>query len=49
MDRYSKIVLTIIAGALVIICLQQALTPATAQMGACGQNRYSPCYVEVVR
>ena len=49
MDRYSKFVLTIIAGALVVICLQQAFSPATAQMSPCGHNSYTPCYVEIVR
>ncbi len=49
MDAYSKVVLTIIAGALVVMCLQQSLSPATAQMGPCGHSRYSPCYVEIVR
>ena len=49
MDAYSKCVLTVIAAALVVLCVQQAMGPASAQMGSCGVSRYSPCFVEVVR
>jgi hypothetical protein len=49
MDLYSKTVLTVIAAALVTLCLQQALSPAIAQGSSCGHSRYSPCYVELVR
>ncbi|MDE1996847.1 MAG: hypothetical protein KGI75_30390 [Rhizobiaceae bacterium] len=48
MDRYAKIVLTVIATALVVIALQNAITPAQAVSGACGANRYDPCFVTVV-
>jgi hypothetical protein len=49
MDPYSKSVLTVIAAALVTLCLQQAFAPAIAQGANCGHSRYSPCYVELVR
>jgi hypothetical protein len=48
MDRYAKIVLTVIATALIIIALQNIITPAQAVSEACGSNRYNPCFVTVV-
>ncbi len=47
-DNYTKIVLTIIAAALVSIAFQGTIRPASAQMGdGCGSSSRSPCYVEV--
>ncbi len=43
-DRYTKIVLTVIATALVGLVAQNALGPANAQRGACGSS-IDPCYV----
>ena len=43
-DRYTKIVLTVIAGALVALEAQNAIAPAQAQRGMCG-GRGDPCYV----
>ncbi len=43
-DRYTKVVLTVIAGALVAHVLQRAFEPAIAQGGSCGIE--VPCKVE---
>lgn len=44
-DRYTKVILTIIAGALSAIALQSAFGPARAQLGdAC--TRRNPCFVD---
>ena len=44
-DRYTKIVLTVIAAALTAIAVRQALPPgALAQNGSCGALA-NPCYV----
>lgn len=44
-DRYSKLVLTVIAGSLAIIAFNGLSPSATAQLGsACGSISY-PCYV----
>lgn len=45
-DRYTKLVLTVIAGALVALVVQNAIAPAQAQLGsgACGSS-HIPCYV----
>ena len=45
-DRYSKIVLTVIAAALCALVLQNATTPAEAVGRDCGE-RFDPCYVKV--
>jgi hypothetical protein len=42
-DRYTKIVLTIIAAALCGLVVQNFTTPARA-LGDCG-DRFDPCYV----
>ena len=42
-DRYSKIVLTVIAAALVAIAIQQA-APSAKALSDCG-DYLSPCYV----
>ncbi|MFT4000840.1 MAG: hypothetical protein QM636_11000 [Rhizobium sp.] len=49
MDRYTKTVLTVIAFALVIIAGQNAITPAKAVSGACGDMDYNACWVRIVR
>jgi hypothetical protein len=44
-DRYTKIVLTVIAGALVALVAQNAIAPAQAQLGlGCG-SKAKPCFV----
>ena len=45
-DRYSKIVLTIIAAALVASVAQQYVAPARAVSGSCGSSE-APCMVIV--
>jgi len=46
-DLYTKAVLTIIAGALVVIAWQGWLRPATAQGSGCGGSPFSACYVKL--
>ena len=47
MDRYSKGILSVIAVALWIIVVQNAVSSASAQLGdSCG-DRYDPCFVEI--
>lgn len=49
-DHYTKVVLTIIAAALVALVAQQATRPANAQYGSgCGTSSRSPCYIEFSR
>ena len=44
-DRYTKTVLTVIAGALVALVVQNAIAPAQAQLGlGCG-SKAKPCFV----
>ncbi len=43
-DMYTKVVLTVIAGALVALVVQRALEPAIAQGSTCGIE--VPCKVE---
>jgi hypothetical protein len=43
-DRYTKIVLTVIAASLVTLAVQQALPRAHALGDACGAPQ-NPCYV----
>ena len=44
-DRYTKVVLTVIAAALVGLVVQRAIPTASAQLGAgCGSS-YDPCYI----
>lgn len=48
-DRYTKIVLTVIAVALSAIAVQGTIRPAFAAFGeACGQSSISPCFVDNV-
>jgi hypothetical protein len=42
-DRYTKLVLTVIAAALVALTAIQLTTPAGAEIGQCLEDR--PCYV----
>lgn len=44
-DRYTKAVLTVIAAALVVIAVRQAMPPASAQIQAPCGDRFKPCYV----
>lgn len=44
-DRYTKIVLTVIAVALVTIAVQNLLPTAQAQAPACGSAPQVPCWV----
>jgi hypothetical protein len=44
-DRYTKIVLTVIAVSLVAIAVQNLLPAAQAQAPACGLNKQNPCWV----
>jgi hypothetical protein len=45
-DRYSKVILTVIAVALSGICLQGLIRGAAAQ-ASCGGSKSLPCYIEV--
>lgn len=48
-DWYTKVVLTIIAAALVAIVVQGASPPALALSGErCGEWKYQPCHVKIV-
>ncbi|MDL2397781.1 hypothetical protein [Rhizobium mayense] len=47
MDKYAKTILTVIAAALVVIALQNFITPAQAVGNGCGYNMYNPCYVKL--
>jgi hypothetical protein len=50
MDRYVKVVLTVIAVALVVIAFRLSVPGAHAQVGsACGRSSSDPCYVTVGR
>jgi len=44
-DRYTKLILTVIAGALVGLLVQNAFRPATAQNESCGKTADTACYV----
>lgn len=46
-DTYTKLVLTVIAAALVALSAQQLVQPAAAVGGGCGGDRYDPCWVRV--
>jgi hypothetical protein len=46
-DIYTKIVLTVIAAALIAVAVQGAIPSASAQFGqTCGNSQFSPCYVK---
>ena len=47
-DTYTKIVLTIIAAALVMLIFQQVTPRAVAAFGDCGTS-LSPCYMKLVQ
>ena len=52
MDRYTKGVLTVIAGALVMLVIQNLTPNAKAQLpssGGCGLTEGTPCYVATAR
>lgn len=46
-DRYTKLILTIIAISLAVIALRPLFSPspAGAQMSGCGLDPQSPCYI----
>lgn len=46
-DWYTKAVLTVIAGALVTLAVNQIVQPAQSQVGPCG-TRDNPCSVTTV-
>ncbi len=46
-DTYSKIVLTVIAGALLVLVTQQLTSSARASFGTCGETQLRPCYMVV--
>ncbi len=43
-DRYTKVILTLIAGALLIIVVQNAVTSSRAGPDGCG-SRDNPCFI----
>ena len=46
-DNYTKIVLTVIAAALVVLAAERFAAPASAQLGeGCGIDPARPCYVQ---
>lgn len=45
-DRYTKILLTIIAIALTTLCIQNLALNAVAQGSACGKSSFDACYVQ---
>lgn len=45
-DRYTKVVLTVIAAALLVIVAQGGIGGARAQSDTCG-TMFSPCWVHV--
>ena len=46
-DSYSKVVMTIIAGALLALVFQNGVQRASAQRDGCGLTQRDPCYVSV--
>ena len=52
MDKYTKIVLTVIAFSLVTINVQLSdvslIDEAHAKV-SCGEQRYNPCYVKIIK
>ena len=46
-DRYTKIILTIIAFALCVLAIQNSVPTATAVGPECGVS-WSPCYVYII-
>ena len=46
-DRYTRIILTVIAFSLSVIALRSLFSPAAAgaQIGACGLDEHHPCYI----
>jgi hypothetical protein len=48
-DRYAKTILTVIAASLVILAVQQVITPTFAQIGSqCGYTHDVPCYIMII-
>tara|TARA_B100001121_G_C18541272_1_gene550858 strand:- start:151 stop:330 length:180 start_codon:yes stop_codon:yes gene_type:complete len=52
MDNYTKVLLSVIAGSLLLLNIQLSgtsiITDAFAK-GDCGEKRYKPCYVKVIK
>jgi hypothetical protein len=49
-DRYTKIILTVIATCLVAIAIRQATPSANAQFGlGCDGSPQAPCYVRLIQ
>jgi hypothetical protein len=48
-DAYTKIILTVIAAALVVLIFQQYTPRATAAFGDCGLDKFRPCYINVLQ
>ncbi len=46
-DRYTKIILTIIAFTLCVLIIQNSVPTATAVGHKCGDSSWTPCYVHV--
>jgi hypothetical protein len=52
MDKYTKVILTVIAGSLLLINIQLSGTNIVSDAfakGDCGEKRYKPCYVKVIQ
>ena len=48
MDRYTKFVLSVIAVALCVLVVQNAMPFRTASaFSGCGSNAYNPCHVSL--
>ena len=48
-DLYTKIILTVIAGSLLVIVVNQQSGPAKAAFGDCGKTFQEPCYMHIVQ
>lgn len=44
-DGYTKLILTVIAGALVGLLVQNIFRPAAAQPDSCGKTSDTPCWI----
>jgi zinc transporter ZupT len=47
-DRYTKVILTVIAAALVAIVVQQAVPSASAAGSQCEGTYLDPCWVKIM-
>jgi hypothetical protein len=46
-DRYTKIILTVIAVSLAVIAIRQSNSPARAAFGDCGATFIQPCHIVI--